>query len=81
MSDQSGLNTAVQATGKVLSITDARGQDPTGNWVPGRNVVYQLASGHTGTVWVPLDSFSPEAVKAAVVADATKLAQVANLTF
>jgi hypothetical protein len=71
----------VQATGKVISVVDGTGQDAQGNWAQGRRVTYQLSSGHTGTVFVPLAAFSAESVRAAIAADAQKLADVANLTF
>lgn len=70
-----------QPTGRVISITDMTSQDGTGAWVKGRSVTYQLTSGHTGTVFVPLSTFSVDAVRAAVQADAQKLADVANLSF
>lgn len=81
MSDTPPAALPAGLSGKVISVTDARGQDPAGSWVPGRNVTYQLNSGHTGTVFVALSSFNPESVKAAILADAVKIAGVANITF
>lgn len=68
-------------SGRVVNVTDAKGQDPSGNWVPGRNVTYQLSTGHTGTVFVPLSTFGVESVSAAIAADAQKLAAVASIRF
>lgn len=64
---------------KVISITDATGPDPMGGFTKGRNVTYQLSTGHTGTVFIPLNSFNADAVKAAIANDARTIAQVAGL--
>jgi hypothetical protein len=70
-----------QPTGRVVTVTDAQGQNSQGQWVKGRQVTYQLVSGQTGTVFVPGAEFSVDAVRAAIQADASKLADVVNLTF
>ena len=81
MSDMVASPFPAGVSGRVVSVTDTRGQDPSGNWVPGRNVTYQLSTGNTGTVFVPLSTFGVESVSAAIAADAQKLAAVASLKF
>lgn len=71
---------AAVPTWKIVQVTDRTDQDATGAYVKGRLVTYQLASGHTGTVFVPLAVFSTDSVRAAVMADAQTLADVAGLT-
>jgi hypothetical protein len=69
-------------SGKVVNISmPLRQQDQTGQWVYGRTVTYQLSSGLSGSVFVPSDGFTQDAVRAAVVADATKLHQASQVTF
>lgn len=65
---------------KVLNISDGQGPNPAGGFVKGRNVTYQLSTGHTGTVFIPMDSFNEDAVRAAIATDAANVARVANLT-
>ena len=81
MSSQQALPSGNPMGGRIINVQDVRAQDATGAWVPGRNVTYQLSSGHTGTVFVPLTQFTPENVRAAVMADAQTLSDVAGLTF
>jgi hypothetical protein len=56
------------------------GQDANGNFVRGRNITYQLTDGTTGMVFVANTAYTPDSVKAAIVADAEKVAGVAGLT-
>lgn len=65
---------------KVTQQQTASGQDANGSFVRGRNITYQLADGTTGVVFVANTSYTPEAVKAAIAADAEKVAAVAQLT-
>lgn len=65
---------------KVTGQQTASGQDTNGSFVRGRNITYQLADGTTGSVFVPNSSYTPEAVKAAIAADADKVAAVSMLT-
>jgi hypothetical protein len=58
----------------------ASGQDANGNFVRGRNITYQLDDGTTGMVFVANAAYTPDAVKAAIAADAEKVAGVAGLT-
>ena len=81
MSDPQPAPLPAGLSGQVISVASTIGQDATGNWVPGKNVTYQLNSGHTGTVFVPDATFGAETAKAAILADAQKLAAVANIKF
>jgi hypothetical protein len=81
MSASQSASAPASPTGRVINIADARDRDATGNFVTGKNVTYQLATGQTATVFVPGATFSEDAVRAAVTADAATLAKVANLTF
>lgn len=65
---------------KVIQVADGQGQDATGRFVAGKNVTYQLASGHSGTVFVPAVQFNPDTVKAAIAADAANLDAISNLS-
>lgn len=65
---------------RVIGIQDGTGPDAAGRFTTGRNVTYQLASGPAGTVFVPMASFTEEAVAAAINADAQTLHNVSNLT-
>jgi len=67
--------------GKVITVVDGRGQDPSGTFVVGKQVTYQLSSGQTGTVFVPGAQVSADAIRAAVTADAAELAKALNITF
>lgn len=65
---------------KVLSVADGTGPDPTGRYVNGKTVTYQLKSGHTGTVFVPGADANPEAVAAIIRQAAANLDAIANLS-
>ena len=65
---------------KVTGQQAATGQDSNGSFVRGRNITYQLADGTSGSVFVPNSNYTAEAVKAAIAADAEKVAAVAKLT-
>ena len=65
---------------RVINIAEATGPDPTGRYVTGRNVTYQMKSGYTGTVFVAAANFNRDSVAAAIAADAQNLDDVANLT-
>lgn len=65
---------------KVTQQQTASGQDANGNFVRGRNITYQLADGTTGSVFVANSNYTPDSVKAAIAADAEKVAAVAQLT-
>jgi hypothetical protein len=65
-----------KVTGAVQTV--ARG--PNGVYAPGWEVTYQLDTGHTGTVFLPNQSFNPDMVKQAISQDAAKLFDVVNLT-
>jgi hypothetical protein len=71
----------VAASGRVTQVTAGQGQNEQGQWVRGQNVTFMLASGQTGTVFVPDSMFNPDMVRAAVTAAAANLAAVHNLTF
>lgn len=72
--------TDIPARWKVVSQVPTTGQDSNGQFVRGRNVNYQLADGTTGSVFVPNASYTPDAVKAAIAADAATVAAIAGLT-
>jgi hypothetical protein len=65
---------------KVTSVTPATGQVSSGQFGPGWNVTYQLESGATGIVFVPKSGGDPDAIKAAIAADAATLHAIANLS-
>lgn len=65
---------------KVLSVSDGTGPDPTGRYVNGKTVTYQLKSGHTGTVFVPGADANPEAAAALIRQAAANLDAIANLS-
>jgi hypothetical protein len=71
----------VVATGQVISVVDKTAQDATNAWVPGETVTYQLSTGQTGSVWLPKSQATPDAVRAAVMADAERLAGIASIKF
>jgi hypothetical protein len=81
MSNASVPRPPVAASGQVTNVQAGQGQNDQGQWVKGKNVTYQLSGGQTGTVFIPDSMFNPDMVKAAVRADAQKLADVHNLTF
>lgn len=81
MSDSAAVPMPSGISGRVINVVDATGQDATGTFVKGRNVTYQLNTGATGSVFVPLATFSPDSVKAAVLADAQQLHAVSQLKF
>lgn len=63
----------------IIKTEPTVGTDVTGKAARGYRVYYQLSTGQTGSVFVAEDSFSPDAVKAAVTADAQTLAAIYNL--
>jgi hypothetical protein len=65
---------------KVTGAMQTVARAPNGTFAPGWEVTYQLDSGHSGTVFLPTQSFNPEMVKQAITQDAAKLHQVVNLT-
>lgn len=76
-------NTSPQVpAGRVVAQAEAIGQDASGNYVPGVNVTATLANGGpTFTVFIPKASYSPDAVKAALEEQASKVAAIHSLTF
>lgn len=64
---------------RVINVQDGQGQDATGRYVNGKTVTYQLASGHSGTVFVPNGQADPDTVRAMVQQEAANLAAIANL--
>jgi hypothetical protein len=65
---------------KVVSQVQQSGQLPGGRFGPGMAVTYQLDTGTTGTVFVPLSAYNPANVTAAINAQAPSLATVDGLT-
>lgn len=65
---------------KVVSTVPVQGRDPSGAFVPGWNVTYQLESGAQGQVFVPKTSADMNAVKQVIAADAALLAGLTGLT-
>jgi hypothetical protein len=51
-----------------------------GRFVRGVEVSFVSAAGHSGTVFVPEDQYTPDAVKAAVSAKAALMDQIGTLT-
>ncbi len=58
----------------VLSAPEDTGPDSTGNYVLGRNVIYQFVTGETGTAFFPYSGLTASAVIAAGAAQAAQLA-------
>jgi hypothetical protein len=77
---QSSYSYAGGPAWRVIGITEATGPDPSGRFTQGRNVTYQLASGLTGTVFIPLAGFTEDTVAAAVNLDAQTLHNVSQLS-
>jgi hypothetical protein len=65
----------------VTSVISTTGQDGTGRYSQGKNVTFTLASGVTGSVFVPDNLFTPDQVKQAIMAEADKLHQVSQLSY
>lgn len=63
----------------VVNQKQTTAQDSTGRYVPVVAVTFRLASGTTGTINVPVASYSTDAVKAAVQAYADQLGAVDGL--
>ena len=72
----SDMDPAWKVTGQQQGV----GPDATGTNVKGRNITYQLADGTIGSVFIPNNAYTVENVKAAIAADAEKLAAVQKLT-
>jgi hypothetical protein len=66
---------------RVTAVNQTTGQDSTGRYTQGKEVSFTLASGVSGTVFVPDNMFNPDAVKAAIMAEAANLHQVSNLSY
>lgn len=64
----------------VTSQQETFEQSPAGQIVRGRRVYFQLASGPTGSVFVPDAQYTPDNVRAAVAQAAAVLAQVQGLS-
>ena len=60
----------------IISTTEDTGPDATGNYVTGRTIVFQIATGDVGTVWVPLAGLTTASVAAAINAYAEALAAI-----
>lgn len=65
---------------RIVDVTPGSGPNGTGGFGPGKTISYQLASGHTGQVFVPDGSFDMDTVRAKVIAEAAKLNDVLNLS-
>lgn len=68
------------ASWRVVNVTQGVGQDPTGRYVNGFEVTYQLKSGLSGTVFLAKDAFNEDAVAAAVSSAAATLYNVSQLS-
>lgn len=64
----------------VTDVSETTDQDGTGRYSKGKTVTFQLASGLTGTIFVPNTSWQPDTVKGMIAQAAAKLDAVANLT-
>lgn len=60
----------------IISTTEDTGPDATGNYVTGRTIVFQIATGDVGTVWVPLAGLTTASVAAAINAYTEALAAI-----
>ena len=66
-------------TWTVTANVPGTGQDATGQFVQGRKITYQLASGTVGTVFVPNTTLTPDAARTAIEADAAKVSAIDGL--
>jgi hypothetical protein len=60
----------------ILTTTEDTGPDASGNYVTGRTITFQIATGDVGTVWVPLAGLTTASVAAAINAYAEALAAI-----
>lgn len=60
----------------ILTTTEDTGPDASGNYVTGRTITFQIATGDVGTVWVPLAGLTTANVAAAVNTYAEALAAI-----
>jgi hypothetical protein len=81
MSSSPPAQSPASPTGRVVDIKPGTGRDATGNFVTGKQVTFQLATGQTGSVFVPDAIFDADSGAAAVKAAAAKLVAGLNLTF
>lgn len=65
---------------QIVNVVDSQGQGPSGGFTKGKDITFQLAGGQTGTFFVPLASFNPDAVKGLAASEAAKLQAVLGLT-
>jgi hypothetical protein len=65
---------------RVTQVVNTTAADATGKYTTGKQVSFVLDSGVTGTIFAPDGQDNPAAVKAAIMAEAAKLDQIANLT-
>lgn len=65
---------------RIISVSPGQGQDATGRYTTGKQVTYQMATGQSGTVFVPDGQDTVEYTKAVVQAAADNLAALHNLT-
>lgn len=65
---------------KVIDVTDNTGQDSTGRFTAGKQVTFQLKSGLSGTVFVPLANFNEDVVRAAIQKAAGILQNVSQIS-
>jgi len=76
----SDTDTPVAPPWVVTGQIAANGPQPGGNYGPGYNVSFRLASGTVGTVFVPASQYSVENVRAAINAHYPSLAAVDGLS-
>lgn len=65
---------------KIVNAVQGQQLGQSGQYVKGWSVTYQLANGSSGTVFVPGDTLSTDAVKQAATDAAGQLAAVLSLT-
>ena len=68
-----------QTQWRVTDVQEVSDLAPTGQFVRGQRVSYQLADGATGTVFVPNSQFNEATVRTLVSAAAQRLANVKGL--
>jgi hypothetical protein len=67
-------------TWTIVGQQATTGQDAAGDYQKGVDVTFQLATGTTGTVFIPQIKYTPENVAVAVTKAARHLNAVDNLT-
>ena len=65
---------------RVVGQSQATDLDAENRFVDGLRITFQTGAGHTGSVFVPLATASPETVYAAISERAATMDQIANLT-